>query len=82
MSAYCYIELTDVPLNLVASSVQRVEEITGDTLIGFDGCPLIGRLETLDGKPEVEFSFPRATVIRNDLVAWLMNWGICFRVVM
>jgi hypothetical protein len=82
MSAYCYIELTDVPLPLIASSVQRAEEVTGAALIGFDGCPLIGRIETHDGKAEVEFPFPRAIVIRNDLVAWLVHWGICFRVVM
>lgn len=81
MSAYCYIQLSDVPPALMKSICQCVDDVTGGKLVAFDDSPLVGRLDEGDGEIEIEYPFPRDT-IRNDLVSWLVRWGICFRVVM
>jgi hypothetical protein len=88
MSALAYIDIDDVPVKLRESSVQQPDDITGETLIAFDGCPLVGQIwrhqRVHDGSDatDVIYPFPRAEQIRNDLVAWLMHWGINFTVVM
>ncbi|WP_153135158.1 hypothetical protein [Paraburkholderia agricolaris] len=89
MSAYAYIDIEDVPANLRETSVERPDEISPEkTLIAFEGCPFAGeiwkRQRAHDGADatDVIFPFPRAVGPRNDLVAWFMNWGIHFRVVM
>lgn len=80
MSANAYIDIVDVPLELLGSSSQGVDDVSGAPLINFDGCPLAGQV-TAEGR-QVEFPFLREPQLRNDLVAWLMHWGIHFTVVM
>lgn len=82
MSAYAYIQYGDVPADLIASSRQRVDSETGAKLIGFEGCPLTGQIEQIGDSLEIEYPFPHAPELRNSLVAWFMNFGIHFRVVM
>lgn len=84
MSAYAYIQLSDIPDRLMSGSRQHIDPVTGAKLIAFNDCPIVGQIEDTDknGVYEVEYPFPRSEVIRNSLVAWLMTWGICFRVVM
>jgi hypothetical protein len=89
MSAFAYINIEDVPANIRETSVERQDEIiTETTLIAFDGCPLVGEVwkhqAFHDGSEmtEIIYPFPRNPQIRGDLVAWFMNWGIHFRVVM
>jgi hypothetical protein len=81
MSAYCYIQLSDVPPDLMKSIRRRVDDVSGESLVAFDDSPLVGLLGEGDEEIEIEYPFPRST-IRNDLVSWLVHWGICFRVVM
>ncbi|PRZ56159.1 phage portal protein [Paraburkholderia fungorum] len=87
MSAFAYINIEDIPAALRESSTQHPDEITGVPLIGFDDCPLIGEVRRTtdvpdEGTTQVEFPFPRNPQIRNDLVAWFVNHGINFTVVM
>ncbi|MBK3841736.1 hypothetical protein G3A42_27580 [Paraburkholderia aspalathi] len=60
--------------------------MTGEQLIAFDGCPLVGAIkaqETLtDFIRQVEYPFPRNPQIRSDLVSWFVDKGINFTVVM
>ncbi len=77
MSAYAYIETTDVPRPLIDNAARRVEE--GGKLIAFIGCPLTG-IEQDDG--EIRFPFPRAPEIRDQLISWLCHWSLSFRVEM
>ncbi|WP_213762303.1 hypothetical protein [Caballeronia sp. dw_19] len=78
MSAFVYIQITDIPRPLTDTAARRIDGDTHAALIAFIGCPLVG-VESAD---EVEFPFPRAIEIRESLVSWLVHWGICFRVVM
>lgn len=82
MSAYAYIQYADIPEDLISSSRQRVDSVTGAKLISFEGCPLTGQIEQCGDALEIEYPFLRAVEIRESLVSWLVNWGICFRVVM
>jgi len=88
MSAFAYIEMPDVPAGLREGSMQRKDTESAATLISFEGCPLTGELRTVrsafsDGPvDQVEYPFPRNAQIRNDLVAWFVNHGINFTVVM
>lgn len=82
MSARAYIQYADVPDDLIASSRQRIDSETGAKLVGFEGCPITGQIEECDGALEVEFPFPRASDLRESLVNWFVNFGICFQVVM
>lgn len=82
MSAYAYIQYTDVPADLIASSRRHVDEVTKATVIAFDGCPLCGQVDVLsDESVQVGFPFPRGAELRGALVDWLMHWGISFTVV-
>lgn len=78
MSAYCYIQITDIPRPLTDTAARRIDGDTRAKLIAFIGCPLVG----VETDEEVEFPFPRSVEIRESLVSWLVHWGICFRVVM
>jgi hypothetical protein len=80
MSAFAYINIEDVPANIRESAAIRKDDITGARLIAYEGCPLVGEASVDDLR--VEYPFPRNAQIRGDLVAWFMNWGIHFRVVM
>ncbi|MFM0210433.1 phage portal protein [Paraburkholderia sediminicola] len=82
MSAHAYIQYADVPDKLTASSHQHVDSVTGAKIITFDGCPLAGQLDTVNGRIQIEYPFPRGEELRNHLVRWLMQWGIHFTVVM
>lgn len=86
MSAFAYIRIEDVPLDLRETSVVRIDEITRETLVAFDGCPLVGeRGHMRDGSLNhvaIEYPFPRNAQIRNDLVSWFVDKGINFTVVM
>ena len=83
MSAFAYIELQDVPISIKESASWRIDETNGAHLVSFDGCPLIGEMTGIGNVMQtVEYPFPRNTQIRNDLIAWLVHWGIHFRVVM
>ena len=77
MSAFAYIEKSDLPHVVWVKAVQRVEG--SDKLIAFDGCPLTGA-EQDDG--EIQFPWPRSSVLRGELVGWLFHWGLSFRVEM
>jgi hypothetical protein len=78
VSAYCYIQITDISRPLIDTAARRIDSDTQENLVAFIGCPLVG-VERAD---EIEFPFPRAIEIRESLVSWLVHWGICFRVVM
>lgn len=84
MSAHAYIQWADVPQQLIDSSRQHVDSVTGAKVVAFDGCPVCGEIE--DGKRlariQVQFPFPRALDIRHALVDWLWYHGIHFTVVM
>ncbi|MEX3961043.1 phage portal protein [Paraburkholderia sp. EG286B] len=83
MSAYAYIQYSDVPEALTKSSSQHLDSATKHKVIAFDGCPLCGHLDVLaDGRIQIEFPFPRSAELRTALVDWLMHWGIHFTVVM
>ncbi|WP_175681163.1 hypothetical protein [Burkholderia cenocepacia] len=77
MSEIASIELSSVPAPLVAGALRRVDSKSGDRVIAFNGCPVIGREV---GGDEIEFSFPRAIEIRESLIDWMLYWGIPFRV--
>ncbi|RQT74771.1 hypothetical protein E2P84_44705 [Burkholderia cepacia] len=78
MSEIACIELSSVPAPLRAIAASRIDGESGDRLVAFTGCPMIGR-ETDSG--EIEFSFPRAVDLRESLIDWMLYWGIPFRVV-
>ncbi|MBP0589293.1 phage portal protein [Paraburkholderia sp. LEh10] len=79
MSAFAYVNVEDVPLQLRETSVQRLDDNASITLIYFDGCPLVGQCEV--GKQrQIEYPFPRVPELRNSLVEWLLHWGINFYV--
>lgn len=81
MSANAYIDWTDVPQQLAASSNQRVDETTQAELVAFDGCPLVGSFHrAAGGYLGVEFPFPRSAELREQLIEWLLHWGISFTV--
>jgi hypothetical protein len=83
MSAHAYIQYADVPQILIDTSSQHVDSATKAKVIAFDGCPLCGQIEVLDGhRIQIEFPFPRGAELRGALVEWLMHWGIHFTVVM
>ncbi|VWD12499.1 MULTISPECIES: hypothetical protein [Burkholderia] len=77
MSEIACIELSSVPAPLRAASANRVDDVSGDRLVAFTGCPVIGR-EADNG--EIEFSFPRGVDLRESLIDWMLYWGIPFRV--
>ncbi|WP_250451185.1 hypothetical protein [Caballeronia sp. ATUFL_M2_KS44] len=77
MTAYAYIETADVPRPLMDNAARRAAD--GDKLIAFIGCPLTG-IQQDDG--EIQFPFPRAPEIRDELISWLCHWGLSFRVEM
>jgi hypothetical protein len=78
MSAFTYIQITDIPRPLIDTAARRIDADTQANLVAFIGCPLVG----VECDDEVEFPFPRVIEIRESLVSWLVHWGICFRVVM
>ncbi|MCW3644097.1 hypothetical protein K6Y74_12730 [Burkholderia cenocepacia] len=77
MSEIACIELSSVPPPLIDSAARRLDGASGDHLIAFSGCPMVGR--EVDGG-EIEFSFPRTIEIRESLIDWMLYWGIPFRV--
>lgn len=77
MTAYAYVETADIPRPLIDTVARR--DAGGDKLIAFIGCPLTG-IEQDDG--EIQFPFPRAPEIRDQLISWLCHWGLSFRVEM
>ncbi|WP_063712432.1 hypothetical protein [Burkholderia lata] len=77
MSEVACIELSSVPAPLRAIAASRVDAASGDRLVAFTGCPVIGR-EADNG--EIEFSFPRGVDLRESLIDWMLYWGIPFRV--
>ncbi|WP_175786357.1 hypothetical protein [Burkholderia cenocepacia] len=77
MSEIACIELSSVPTPLVSGAARRVDGESGDRIIAFNGCPVVGR--EVDGG-EIEFSFPRTIEIRESLIDWMLYWGIPFRV--
>ncbi len=77
MSEIACIELSSVPEPLRAIAASRVDDVSGDRLVAFTGCPVIGR-EAENG--EIEFSFPRGVDLRESLIDWMLYWGIPFRV--
>ncbi|MBR8027823.1 hypothetical protein KDX27_22725 [Burkholderia cenocepacia] len=77
MSEIACIELSSVPTPLVSGAARRVDRESGDRIIAFNGCPIVGR--EIDAG-EIEFSFPRNKVIRESLIDWMLYWGIPFRV--
>ena len=82
MSAHAYIQYADLPDKLTSSSRQCVDDITRAQMIQFDGCPLVGQLDPVGDRLQVEYPFPRDADLRNRLVQWFMHWGIHFQVVM
>lgn len=82
MSARAYIELSDVPKALMDTSRQYVDPVAGEKLIAFDDCQQAGRLVEWEDVYEIEYNFPRSEVLRSEFIAWLMRWGISFRVEM
>jgi hypothetical protein len=82
MSAHAYIQWTDIPHRPISSSCQRVDDATGAKLIAFEGCPLTGKIDQVGDRLQVEFPFPRNRVLRDELIGWLMHWGISFTVAM
>jgi hypothetical protein len=80
MSAHAYINITDVPIVLLATAAQRVDDNASVTLISFDGCPLVGKIA--GAGQQVEFPFPRLLELRYGLVDWLAYHGISFTVAM
>ena len=81
MSAHAYIQYADVPDELAASRCQHVDDATQAQMVAFDGCPLIGQLESVGEQLQIEFPFPRSAELRGVLVNWLMHHGISFTVV-
>ncbi|WP_321944685.1 hypothetical protein [Burkholderia cenocepacia] len=77
MSEVACIELSSVPLPLRAIAASRIDDESGDRMVAFAGCPVIGR-EAENG--EIEFSFPRGVTLRESLIDWMLYWGIPFRV--
>ncbi|MDR5825809.1 hypothetical protein [Caballeronia sp. LZ043] len=77
MSAFAYIEASDVPRPLMDNAARRTAD--GDKLIAFIGCPVTG-IEQDDG--EIQFPFPRRPEIHDPLISWLCHWGLSFRVEM
>lgn len=63
MTAFAYIDIADVPTHLRETSAQRIDSLTGATLIAFEGCPLIGQSEP-EKPQQIEFPFPRLQAIR------------------
>jgi len=82
MSAHAYIQYADVPDNLTASSRQHIDDVTKAKMVAFDGCPLVGQLDPVGDRLQVEYPFPRNDDLRNQLVQWFVHWGIHFTVVM
>jgi hypothetical protein len=87
MSAYAYVDIADIPPNIMATRSLGNDEATGAVLVAFEGCPVAGvydetaKLENaLIG--EIEYPFPREPGSRNALVDWFMYHGIHFTVVM
>ncbi|WP_250501957.1 hypothetical protein [Caballeronia sp. AZ7_KS35] len=75
MSAFAYIEASDVDRQLQDTAARRTEG--SDRLVAFVGCPFTG-IEQDDG--EIQFPFPRSPDLRETLIAWLCHWGFSFRV--
>jgi hypothetical protein len=75
MSAFAYIEVSDIPRPLMDTAARRVQ--FGEKLIAFIGCPLTG-VEQDDG--EIQFPFPRSAELRAELRAWLDYWSLSHRV--
>ncbi|KWN77076.1 hypothetical protein [Burkholderia stagnalis] len=71
------IELSSVPAPLKAIAASRIDAASGDRLVSFPECPVVGR-EVDNG--EIEFSFPRGVALRESLIDWMLYWGIPFRV--
>lgn len=82
MSAHAYIQWSDVPQQLMASSRQHVDSVTKEKIVAFDGCPLCGQLTEASTGLQVEYSFPRHPELRHSLVDWFWYHGIHFTVVM
>jgi hypothetical protein len=81
MSANAYVDWADIPQRLIGSSRQHIDSTTQAKLIAFDGCPFAGQLEqSTDGGLGVEFPFPRNAELRDQLIEWLLHWGIPFTV--
>lgn len=81
MSAHVYIQYSDVPDVLTASSAQHVEQATGAKLIAFHGCPQTGQLDQVGERLQIEFPFPRDRFLYGELIDWFVYWGIGFAVV-
>lgn len=77
MSEIACIELSSVPAPLIAGAARRMDGASGDHVIAFNGCPVVGREV---GSGEIEFSFPRAVDLRESFIDWMLYWGIPFRV--
>jgi hypothetical protein len=82
MSAHAYIQYADVPDELTASSRQNIDDVTQAKMVAFDGCPLVGQLDPVGDRMQVEYPFPRDANLRTQLVNWFFHWGIHFTVVM
>ncbi|WP_241300516.1 hypothetical protein [Burkholderia stabilis] len=78
MSEIVCIELSSVPVPLRAVAASRTDATSGDRLVAFTGCPVVGR-EVDNG--EIEFSFPRGVDLRESFINWMLYWGIPFRVI-
>ncbi|MBR7961227.1 hypothetical protein [Burkholderia stagnalis] len=77
MSEVACIELSSVPEPLKAIAASRIDEVSGERIVSFPECPVVGR-EVDNG--EIEFSFPRGVALRESLIDWMLYWGIPFRV--
>ncbi|WP_269501086.1 hypothetical protein [Burkholderia sp. IMCC1007] len=77
MSEITCIELSSIPAPLADSATRRADDVSGDRLVAFSGCPVVGR-EVDNG--EIEFPFPRGVELRESLIDWMLYWGIPFRV--
>ncbi|MBU9661861.1 hypothetical protein KGP95_13455 [Burkholderia multivorans] len=77
MSEVACIELSSLPAPLKAIAFFRTDGVSGDRLVSFPECPVVGR-EVENG--EIEFSFPRGVALRESLIDWMLYWGIPFRV--
>ncbi|HDR8944306.1 TPA: hypothetical protein QDA71_001286 [Burkholderia vietnamiensis] len=77
MSEFAYVESSSVPDPLKAGAARRLDAVSGDGMISFVGCPMVGR-EIENG--EIKFSFPRAVELREAFIDWMLYWGIPFRV--
>lgn len=83
MSAYAYIQYSDIPDALIESSRQWVEGPLRVKLISLTGCPIAGQIDvTSGGRVQVEFAWPRLKDLRHALADWFTEQGIHFTVVM